>query len=508
MKFSYEVSHYKLIYVFGIADDAHKGLLKIGEATISTDLPAKKLFPNCKELNAAADERIKSYTNTAGIAYKLLHTELAIDDGNFSFGDRDVHRLLKRSGIKKISPPGTTAREWFRLPVKIAIRAIKAVKQGKKFLTGLQAKNFVEEFIPRPEQDDAINKTVKYFQRGKEFLWNAKMRFGKTICALEVVRQMKFSKTIIVTHRPVVKAGWFEDFDKIFHGTDYVCRHKDNTITGGEENFIYFASMQDLRGSKKVGGKYDKNDEIFSTQWDCVIVDEAHEGTQTALGDSVIKKLVKKKTKFLALSGTPFNLLEKFSADSVYTWDYVNEQRAKDDWDKNNFGDSNPYAELPRMNIFTYNLGKLLGKKFSGDDDIIFSFSEFFRTNDAGNFVHEADVKSFLNLLVTQDDNNYPFANEKFCNMFRHTLWRVPGVREAKALSQLLQNHRVFCNFGIANVAGDGDEDIPYKDALKLVQDTIAENDYSITISCGKLTTGVTVPQWTAVLYLAGNYLT
>ncbi|MBR2518996.1 MAG: Eco57I restriction-modification methylase domain-containing protein [Selenomonadaceae bacterium] len=513
MKNFYEVSRYKLIYVYAIPDDAHKNLLKIGETTISTDLPVKKLSPNSSELKAAAKKRIKDCTNTAGVAAKPLHAELAVADNGKAFGDREVHELLIRSGVKKKSPEGTTAREWFELDLPTAIQAIKAVKQGKKFLAGLKSKKFREEIILRPEQETAVNKTVKHFQHGgKEFLWNAKMRFGKTLCALEVVRQMNFAKTIIVTHRPVVDAGWFDDFKKIFDGNeDFIYGQKGTDVKdlqASKKNFVYFASIQDLRGSKIVGGKHFKNTDVFGETWDFVIVDEAHEGTQTARGDAVIKKLVKKKTKFLALSGTPFNLIKNFSPESIYTWDYVMEQHAKKLWATEHGDDPNPYADLPTMNILTYNLGELLGKKFSDDEDIIFSFKEFFRTDDAGNFVHEADVKSFLDLLVTENDSNYPFANEKFCNMFRHTLWRVPGVREAKALSQLLQNHRVFCNFGIANVAGDGDEDIPYKDALKLVQDTIAENDYSITISCGKLTTGVTVPQWTAVLYLAGNYLT
>ena len=510
MKNFYEVSRYKLIYVYAIPDDAHKNLLKIGETTISTDLPVKKLSPNSSELKAAAKKRIKDCTNTAGVAAKPLHAELAVADNGKSFGDREVHELLIRSGVEKKSPEGTTAREWFKLDLPTAIQAIKAVKQGKKFLAGLKSKKFREEFVLRPEQETAVNKTVKHFQRGgKEFLWNAKMRFGKTLCALEVVRQMNFAKTIIVTHRPVVDAGWFDDFKKIFDGNeDFIYGQKGTDVKdlqASKKNFVYFASIQDLRGSKIVGGKHSKNTDVFGETWDFVIVDEAHEGTQTARGDAVIKKLVKKKTKFLALSGTPFNLIKNFSPESIYTWDYVMEQHAKKLWATEHGDDPNPYADLPTMNILTYNLGELLGKKFSDDEDIIFSFKEFFRTDDAGNFVHEADVKSFLDLLVTENDSNYPFSNEKFCNMFRHTLWRVPGVKAGYALSALLKAHRVFCNFEIANVAGDGDDDAESDDALELVKKTIAENDYTITISCGKLTTGVTVPQWSAVLMLAGN---
>ncbi len=505
MKFSYEVSRYKLIYVFGIPDDAHKNLLKIGDTTISTD--KKNLPPNCKELNDAADKRIKSYTNTAGTAYKLLHTELAITDKNEAFGDNDVHRLLKRSGIKKVSPPGTTAREWFQVSVKIAIRAIKAVKQGKKFLTGLPPKNFVEEFIPRPEQEDAIKRTVKFFSKSKHksFLWNAKMRFGKTICALEVVRQMNFAKTIIVTHRPVVDTNWFTEYNKLFHDDNYgskTCGETLKTLLASEKNFVYFASIQDLRGSER----FDKNHDVFNTTWDLVIVDEAHEGTQTDIGKSVLAQLDKPATKFLHLSGTPFNLINEYTEENSYTWDYVAEQRAKKLWDKKFLGVPNPYANLPQMKIYTYDLGKLLNVSYVDTFDKAFNFREFFRTNDAGNFVHEADVKNFLDLLVKQDDNNYPFSRPEFCEMFRHTLWIVPGVKAGQALKKLLDKHIVFCNFEVANVAGKGDEES--SDALELVKKTIAENYYTITISCGKLTAGVTVPEWSAVLYLAGSYST
>ena len=383
----YEVYRRKLIYVFGIPDDLHRGLLKIGETTITTT--TKNLPPNCEELNQAANERINQYMRTAGVDFKLLHTELAVDNKNNSFRDYDVHRLLK-----KFKQPLNKSREWFRIDLQTAIKAITAVKQGKKFLTGI--KNIREEFIFRPEQDDAINKTVAYFKIGDKFLWNAKMRFGKTLCALQVVKEMNFAKTIIITHRPVVNAGWYADFDKIFGGTNYIYLDKNSGINC-DKNFVYFASLQDLRGSETVGGKFDKNDEVFNIKWDFVIVDEAHEGTKTALGDAVIKKLVKKKTKLLALSGTPFNLIDDFSGDNVYTWDYVLEQQAKADWDKKYPLDSNPYDELPRMNIFTYNLGELFN--YIDTEDISFSFREFFRT-DGENFIHAADVQSFLNLLV------------------------------------------------------------------------------------------------------------
>ena len=488
----YEVYQRRLIYIFGIPDAAHERLLKIGEATI------KNLPPTKKNLERAAKARIDQYTRTAGIPYKLLHTELAVTDDGQTFRDYDVHRVLKkyRAKIK-----GSTGREWFKIDLQNAIKAIAAVKQGKKFIS---VKGVREEIIFRPEQEDAISQTVEYFKSGDKFLWNAKMRFGKTLCALEVARCMNFAKTIIITHRPVVNASWYEDFDKIFGGSDYAYLDKDSGINR-KKNFVYFASIQDLRGSETVGGKFDKNDEIFKTKWDFVIVDEAHEGTQTALGDAVIKKLVKKNSKFLALSGTPFNLIDDYNQDSVFTWDYVMEQRAKAAWDKNNFGDSNPYDELPRMNIFTYNLGKLFN--YIDSEDISFSFKEFFRTH-GDNFIHEPDVQSFLNLLVKADDNNYPFSRADFREMFKYTLWIIPGVKEGLALSKLLKRHPVFGKFEIVNVAGDGDPEDKTGEALAAVRDAIDNHEYTITISCGKLTMGVTVPEWTAVLMLSGGYST
>ncbi len=500
--------HYKVIYIFSIEDAAHKGLLKIGDATIKT---TKFLQPNCAELNNAARARIKKYTNTAGINFNLLHTELAVKNNSAAFRDYDVHKVLERSGYNKKKIKGTTAQEWFKVNLETAKKAVAAVKQNKKTLDGAATS---EIFLPvtfRPEQEAAIKLTVKTFKKENKFLWNAKMRFGKTFCALEVVKRMQFPKTIIVTHRPVVNVQWFKDFETIFHGENNFAYGSKNhgepieNLLRGNKNFVYFASMQDLRGSEIVNGKFEKNEEIFSTDWDFVIVDEAHEGTTTALGDSVIKNLVKENSKFLALSGTPFNIIEDYE-DNVFTWDYIDEQKAKDDWYKNNL-DSNPYEELPRMEIFTYNLGEILNQPDFFDDEKSFNFKEFFRVENE-KFVHEKYIAQFLNLLTDTSNNNYPYSNDDFRKIFQHSLWMIPGVKEGRALSKLLKQHWIFRNFEIVNVAGDGDEDEESKDALEKVQKAIASGKSTITLSCGKLTTGVTVPEWTAVFMLAGGYST
>lgn len=350
-------------------------------------------------------------------------------------------------------------------------------------------------------------------------LWNAKMRFGKTLSALQVVKDLNFSRTLILTHRPVVDSGWFDDFGKIFYDRsdfEYGSKNNGSSHSALEKRakqgckYVYFASMQDLRGSELVGGNFDKNNDVFATDWDCIIVDEAHEGTQTELGKTVMQELTKGKTKILRLSGTPFNLLSEFKEDEIYTWDYVMEQRAKATWDELHFGDPNPYASLPTMNIYTYDLGRLLSDFV--DEDVAFNFREFFRVNGSGSFVHEKDVSAFLNLLTKEDkDSCYPFANEEYRNNFRHTLWVLPGVKAAKAMSALLQAHPVFQHFKVVNVAGDGDEDEESRDALEAVEEAIGKDPdatRTITLSCGRLTTGVSVKAWTAVLMLSGSYNT
>ena len=530
----------KLIYIFTIPDAAHQGCVKIGEATLD-EATDSTLQPNCKELNAAARKRIDQYTKTAGIAYQLKHTELtlAIHGGVITtFNDKQVHEVLLRSGVKRHDfSQKHQGREWFECSVETALAAIKAAKEGRFSIRAEEMKPIDESIEFRPEQQLAIDKTVKKFSSGgKAMLWNAKMRFGKTLTALQVVKEMQFHRTIIITHRPVVDKGWFDDFHKIFSMLDpytYGSRDKGEPFEVLErfakknpnQHYIYFASMQDMRGAQLAGGKFDKNQAILKADYDLVIIDEAHEGTQTELGQNVIKLLTKEKTKVLNLSGTPFNLLDDYKEDEIYTWDYVMEQRAKAEWDLNHFGDPNPYAGLPRLNIFTFDLGKALSG-FEDIEDSAFNFKEFFRTwtgdperdhrampkGAEGRFIHEEHVQAFLDLIVKYDpESNYPYSTVEFRNAFRHTLWMVPGVKEARALSALLKAHPIFGQFDIVNVAGDGDLEEENDDALNMVEKAMGDNPEetrTITLSCGKLTTGVTVKPWTAVMMLAGSHNT
>lgn len=530
---------YMLIYVFTIYDQTHKDCLKVGKATVKLDDDSKYaslLTPNSTLLNKVAKERINSYTQTAGVHYTLLYTELAerkIRKKNEIileyFDDNKVHNVLKKSGIKTVALENS--KEWFKTDLQTVKNAIQAVKEGKTSLAANQITNDHVEIQFRPEQKEAIEKTCERFKKHTKMLWNAKMRFGKTLSALEVIKRMNYKRNIILTHRPVVDEGWHEDFNKIFYGKDYYYLEKgtDENIVknhiNNNDSFVYFASIQDLRGSDQVGGKFVKNKIIYNTNWDLVIVDEAHEGTRTSLGDDVLKEIIKEeqygKTRQIYLSGTPFNLVNDFEDDEVYTWDYVMEQKAKKEWDILHGLDSNPYEGLPKLSIYTYDIANAL-PGYEDLEDKAFNFREFFRVwtgyverdgkkvpsdSAPGKFVHEEDVKSFLNLLCKMDCNsNYPFSLQEYRAYFNHTLWMLPGVKEAAALAALLKEHKVFGLFDIVNVAGE----VPNEkgDPLERVNNAITEHPettHTITLSCGRLTTGVSVKSWTAVLMLSGS---
>lgn len=449
--------------------------------------------------------------------------------------------------------------------------------------TGMQDDLFADDLITlRSEQRDAIDQAKERFckrsgRRGeyqyevlpeyRQFLWNAKMRFGKTICAMQLMRELDVKRTLIITHRPVVGDSWLQAFKQVvgskssepkvkgnsdIHKTyGFGMRSDDESETVGNyydlEKFVetegnhyaFFVSMQYIRLSELVNSKTQAKNagagnttsvsneklkaDILKTDWDLIIIDEAHEGTLTTLGSDVFTKFLKKdKTKMLYLSGTPFNLFENFDPDKeVFTWDYIAEQTAKHNWNLEHPNEKNPYAELPKMNIFTYDITKNIDNIL--DQTGVFSFPEFFRTwtgnpkadkasmpeGAKGRFVHEPEVSEFLNLLSMKDDeNNFPFSKPEYRQMFRHTLWVVSHVNEAAALEQLLKEHKIFRHFDVVNVAGRSDTDEQNENALDKVLKAIGdypEKTSTITISCGRLTTGVTVAPWTAVFYLKGG---
>ena len=431
-----------------------------------------------------------------------------------------------------------------------AYSTIQQVKPKQKIVTSLFDTEEEETITLRDEQKKAVGDALRRFKKksGDKFLWNAKMRFGKTLCALQLAREMgewegesKVRRTIIVTHRPVVNKSWSDDFAKIFHDKKgqylYGTKFEDDSfgnfydleqqVEKNGKHYIFFASMQYLRRSTLVGGDNDEQlkQDILMNKWDLVVIDEAHEGTRTALGQRVIKLLTENPdTKTLHLSGTPFNLYDDFTDEEIFTWDYIKEQQAKRDWPKkhrNEPEENNPYRDLPEMEIRTYNLGNLVHLK----DNATFSFKDFFQVWTGnpkadgklmpegctkGTFMREDSVNDFLDLLCKEDETyHYPFSTDEYREMFNHTLWVVPGVKEAKALEILLNKHEVFGEFdAIINVAGSNEDDETRSDALDKVTKKIGdcpELTQTITISCGRLTTGVTVKPWTAVFYLKGS---
>ncbi len=421
------------------------------------------------------------------------------------------------------------------------------------------------KFSPRPEQSEAIDKAFKYFSKNKgtDFLWNAKMRFGKTVCALWLIeklnKELGKKKVLIVTHRPVVNAEWYKDYKIILNDEEYSYgtaketdeenSFKDFTQIKEDANngkcVVFFASMQYLRLAKIIRGI--GTDEspikkgILSYEWDLVIIDEAHEGTQTDLGEGVINYLHKENTYMLHLSGTPFNLLDKFKAEQIYNWDYIKEQQTKRQWDEDHkkkkgkeltLGieeeEVNPYRELPEMAVMTFRIGEMTDERTikdaaSGE----FSFTEFFRVksghdvpkNERGQFVHEEHVLNFL-MKMWEPGTHYPYSCDEYRQFFRHTLWVVPGVKEARALKRLIENKTPLPQWGfsVVNVAGNSEDDEQRDNALDKVLRAMgvdpktgaddSDQSYTITISCGRLTTGVTVKPWTAVLYMKGSETT
>lgn len=538
---------YNGIYIYSIDDAPHNGALKIGKFSIKAGAKREGLEPNSQLLRDAAIECIDNQTSRAAIKYDLLWAELALyeyDGEEIMFDDHTVHTVLENSGYTKreFADLSSNPQEWYNVDLETAKKAICAVKENRSSLDFSDFKKEEKVDTPeikfRDEQTDAIELALRIFESGRnKVLWNAKMRFGKTLCALETVRRLGAKRTLLITHRPEVRTGWFTDFnlikfgDKHFRGAKKVPTSnpynlrtlevlEQQAVANEDFKYLFFTSIQDLRGGKNINvdSRLDKNEDIFQTEWDLLIIDEAHEGTQTKLGKKVIAELQKQSgIKSLYLSGTPYNILDDFESDEVFTWDYIMEQEAKARWYIEHPNEPNPYEELPRLNIFTYNLGNVFDYRTREDEDY-FNFKEFFRVSDGsdgileGEFVHRDDVWSFLDLLCEEDtDSNYPYSTDDYRYALAHTLWVVGGVKEAAALGRLINEHKLHTKYGyrVVNVAGEGDDnDAKIKEALKKVNTAISENERTITLTCGRLTTGVTVREWTGVFMLAGSYNT
>ena len=474
-------------------------------------------------------ERIKQQTHTADVQWHLEWSGNATWEHRAgTFRDTDFHAYLEKQGVER-----EPRKEWFK------ISGEESHQQFFRFrdTDGVLDTPGASSYTLRAEQQQAVEQTGAYArahwgeggERGGEFLWNAKPRFGKTLTAYDLCRSIGAQKVLIVTNRPAIANSWYDDYVKFVGlegGYRFIsgvsaladkpyCISREDYLRAirndpeGPKGFIEFVSLQDLKGSIRFGGIYQKLDEVADLTWDALIVDEAHEGVDTFKTDVAFDHIKRRFT--LHLSGTPFKAIanEKFADDAIYNWTYADEQQAKRDWPADS-EQPNPYANLPKLNLLTYKMSDIVEQEARAGMDIdgeqtefAFDLNEFFFVKEGGGFVHEADVDKFLDALTTQE--KFPFSTPELRDELRHTFWMLNRVNSAIALAKKLKKHPVFRDYEVILAAGDGkiDADDENEKSFDKVRRAIATHDKTITLSVGQLTTGVTVPEWTAVLMLS-----
>ncbi|STZ01543.1 Eco57I restriction-modification methylase [Moraxella lacunata] len=468
--------------------------------------------------------RIKEQVGTVDLRYDLLWNEIAKFHNDEYFNDHSLHSYLKR--YKNVENKPNT--EWFFYNGT----PLKSLDDFKDFIE----KKFNQEketldYQLRQEQSEAVDKTLAYFKDNPngEFLWNAKPRFGKTLTTYDLARQLNAKKVLILTNRPAIANSWFDDFEQfIAWQTDFAFVSTSDSLKerpvlnreqfldqmtkpNGKKSMIAFISLQDLKGSIhfSADSRIDKLNWVKELQWDLLVIDEAHEGVDTLKAEVAMKNIT--CNYVLHLSGTPFKALSdgKFSQDEIYNWTYANEQNAKLNWTDDE--DNNPYATLPTLNLFSYQMSRMISDKVNqgadidGDNiDFAFDLNEFFATDDKGKLKYEKEVKKWLDTLSKNE--KYPFSTKKLRDELKHTFWLLEYVDSAKALKKLLENHPVFEDYKVILAVGDGkidDNEVVIRHSLQRVKNAIRENDKTITLSVKQLTTGITVPEWTAVMMLS-----
>ena len=468
-------------------------------------------------------ERIKQQTHTADVQWHLEWSGNATWEHRAgTFHDTDFHAYLEKQGVKR--EPKT---EWFKISGEESHQQFYRFRDTDGVLDAPGAASY----ILRAEQQRAVERTGAFArahwdeggEHGGEFLWNAKPRFGKTLTAYDLCRGIGAQKVLIVTNRPAIANSWYDDYVKFvgveggyrfISGVDALagkpyCLSREEYLRAirndpeGPKGFIEFVSLQDLKGSIHFGGVYRKLDEVADLTWDVLIIDEAHEGVDTFKTDVAFDHIKRRFT--LHLSGTPFKAIanEKFADDAIYNWTYADEQQAKRDWPADS-EQPNPYANLPKLNLLTYQMSDIVEQEARGGMEIdgeqtefAFDLNEFFSTKQNGGFVHDADVDKFLDALTTQE--KFPFSTSELRDELRHTFWMLNRVDSARALAKKLQAHPVFGDYEVVLAAGDDENE----KSLDKVRRAIKNHDKTITLSVGQLTTGVTVPEWTAVLMLS-----
>ena len=532
-----QVGERPIIYAY--SDTRFPGMLKVGFTARSIEVRMKEHYP----------------TLVPGQSWKVKLIRPAMRKDGSVFSDKAVHRVLRGANIQ--NPEG----EWFRCSTHEVERAIEAVKNNET--TMLQR---TQDFKMRPEQEEAVTKTADYFEsfaadKSNEgltahFLWNAKMRFGKTFTAYQLALRMKWKHVLVLTFKPAVKTAWKEDLltHKDFKGWTFVEKQENREFNHVDlsQRFVCFASFQDVLGTNSVGGIKATNEWIQQVHWDCIILDEYHFGawgknakeyynkqdiatriaeeTQKIYAEDAASKkemearetfdegLMPLETKhYLYLSGTPFRAIAsgEFIEEQIYNWTYSDEQSAKYNWD--NSKGANPYLSLPKMVMMTYQLPDKIREIAEGGEFCEFDLNEFFSADDE-TFINEEYVQKWVDLihgayaenvvsdLKLQDKKPpFPFSDTRLLDYLRHTFWFLPTVASCKAMKKLLEkpvNRKFFGRYKIivaaGNEAGMGAE------AVNPVYASMGnpQEDCTITLSCGKLSTGVTVKPWTGIFML------
>jgi len=523
------------IYAYEDTNPQYAGLLKVGYTTVEARSRVAQQYPTLRP---------------GKLPYRILLEEPAMRNDGSVFTDRDVHRMLRINGVK--NPEG----EWFRGSVAQVKAAVIAVRSGQ-----LNEENRSLDFKIRPEQAAAVRQTVAYFKSYKKensgkpphVLWNAKMRFGKTFAAYQLALKLGWNKVLVLTFKPAVQNAWQEDLQTHldFKGWEFI---SSKDLPAGKSAkiktpFVCFGSFQDFLGrNSSTGGIKTKNAWVHATKWDCVILDEYHYGAWRANAkelfeaedenevkfaagqaaeflkdaDEEIEDILPIKTAhFLYLSGTPFRAIAsgEFIEEQIFNWTYSDEQRAKQDWK----GENNPYAALPRMVLLTYQMPEAIREIASQGEFNEFDLNVFFSATGIGEnakFAYADEVQKWLDLIrgafqATSVDNlklgahkpPMPFSDSRLLNLLSHTFWFLPSVAACHAMRNLLakkqntfyQNYRVIVAAGSA--AGIGAEALP--PVLEIMDDPMKTK--TITLSCGKLTTGVTVKPWTGIFMLRNS---
>jgi hypothetical protein len=516
------------IYAYEDTNPQYKGLLKVGFTTTNAQSRVAQQYPTLRP---------------GALPYTIVFEESAMRNDGTSFTDHDVHRHLRKKGI--LNPEG----EWFKCSIKEIAVALVAIKNGLK-----NEDDRTLSFGMRPEQAEAVKKTISYFKSFRKenenktphFLWNAKMRFGKTFATYQLAKKMGWKKILVLTFKPAVQNAWDDDLQTHidFEGWQFIAPN-GLSFEKADKNkpFVCFGSFQDYLGKNiSTGGIKTKNEWVHATNWDCVVFDEYHYGAWRENAKDLFESEEKKEREFeegegieyfdesampittnayLYLSGTPFRAIAsgEFIEEQIFNWTYSDEQRAKENWK----GDPNPYASLARMVMLTYQLPDSIREIAMKGEFNEFDLNLFFAAEGEGKkaaFKYEDEVQKWLDLIrgsfsETTIDNlklgakkpPLPFSHAPLLNVLSHTFWFLPSVASCYAMRNLLKQkqNKFYHDYKVVVAAGMS-AGIGVA-ALAPVQEAMEDPLHSktITLSCGKLTTGVSIKPWTGIFMLRNS---